>query len=53
MPDAPKLRIKMLKKNIPSVLLLIFFSTKIMFVSVAHTKYITALWTSPNYLIMS
>jgi len=53
MPDAPNLRIKMLEKNIPSVLLLIFFSMEIMFVSVAHTKYITTLWTSSNYLITS
>lgn len=53
MPDAPNLRIKMLEKNIPSVLLLIFFSMEIMLVSVAHTKYITALWTCSNYLIMS
>jgi hypothetical protein len=38
MPDAPNLRIKILEKNIPSVLLLIFFSMEIIFVSVAHTK---------------
>lgn len=43
MPDVPNLRIKMLEKNIPSVLLLIFFSMEIIFVSVAHTKYNYAL----------